>query len=130
MKIHHLLFNLALVFVFIAPTAAREIQAFRRLFEIACQRCGLSLKAAALCMDIDQGQLRRQLDGDQGALWAWRLLRLPREWWAEFQVLAGEETGADVVTQRELARFMRLSKVQPVPARAEIRPAEKTGVMR
>jgi hypothetical protein len=73
---------------------------------------------------IAQDPLRRQLDGEVGGLWAWRLLRLPAVWWREFQVLVGESVGADVLTQADAERLRRILGV-PAPSPARMTLADR-----
>ena len=90
------------------------------LIREALQKAGISLKAAALWMQIDCAQLERQLHGE-GHLSHRRLLMLPLIFWQWFSVLAVERYGLPRIVRRAIPiqlavmgrrRMLRVRQVQ------------------
>ena len=70
----------------------------------ALARAGISQKEAALTMAINEGQLTRQLKGQEHLSWQ-RLFKLPDAFWCELLVVLAEMRGlATVRTQIQWRR--------------------------
>lgn len=85
-------------------TALNSIENAGDMVQRALIRSGISQKEAALTMDINEGQLTRQLRGQEHLSWQ-RLFLLPDKFFLELLIVIAETRGiASVRTQIEFER--------------------------
>lgn len=89
--------------------AARVVQALHL--------ADISVEKAAVWMDVDPSQLRRQLAGD-GHLSYRRLTQLPCEFWRWWALLVAEDVGLPFVVRRAARLHLALSGTRKKMARA------------
>jgi hypothetical protein len=90
--------------IIVGGALTAESEELARMFRTACDRAGIPMKAAASYMQIDPAQLTMELGG-KGNLAAWRLLRMPVEWWIEFLPLLGGHLHLVLVAFRDTVKL-------------------------
>lgn len=84
--------------------ALNPIETAGETVQKALVRAGISQKEAALTMDVNEGQLTRQLRGQEHLSWQ-RLFLLPDKFFRELLIVLAEHRGiASVRTQIEFER--------------------------
>ncbi len=112
--------------MFVLMPVTPESDRFRRRFEACLHDAQMTQDQAALHMGIKASQLHRQLHGE-GGVWGCLLERMPpvfQEAWIE---RTAEDQDIPVVTQRVVARALRLVgldlRLRPARARLAEEPA-------